>query len=106
MAKKLNTESLINVEIQNLEDKVKEFQTYLKQNSINTNTNGIRYDDTEDLESQDKRHKEIVIQIKMQDALFNWLPLLEKLRQGEDAKKLETRGDVPVNGLYASKQNK
>ena len=39
----------------------------------------------------------------MQDAIFNWLPLLEKLRKGEEGKDMETYGNVEVNGLFKKK---
>lgn len=99
MAKKINPESLIAFELDNLENKVKEFQRYLTFNSILENDKGINYDELQE-DKQDKLHKEIVIQIKMQDALFSWLPLLEKLKEGEADKKVEIRGDVELNGLY------
>lgn len=105
MAKKINLDSLIAIPIQNLEDKVKEFQDYLRLNSI-VQTNGLRIDDSSfTVEAQDKLHKEIVIQIKMQDALFAWLPLLEKLREEKESTKFETRGDVATNGLYNRRKN-
>lgn len=51
---------------------------------------------------QEKLHKEIAIQIKMQDAILVWLPILEKLKQREE-EKLQTYGDVEVNGLFNKK---
>jgi hypothetical protein len=39
----------------------------------------------------------------MQDALFSWLPLLQKLRESEQTKQLETRGDIEVNGMFSRK---
>lgn len=100
MAKKIDTKSLIHFEISKLESKVKEFQKYLEINSILYN--GKNRIDEEDID-QDKLHREIVIQIKMQDALFSWLPLLEKLRTTEQGKELETRGDIEINGLFKKK---
>lgn len=102
MAKKINTDILTAFELEKLENKVQQFQKYLEMNPITaqvTKNNEILL--TED--TQDKLHKEIIIQIKIQDALFNWLPLLEKLRQSEKTKDIETRGDVPVNGLFKKK---
>lgn len=99
MAKKVNPQDIILFELEKLEAKVNEFQKYLELNTINaqiTKDGAITLSE----ENQDKLHKEIVIQIKMQDALFNWLPLLQKLREGEQNKQLETRGDVEVNGLF------
>lgn len=103
MAKTIKTEGLIDVELEKLDGKVQEFQKYLEINSILNANNGIRYDEVE-IESQDKLHKEIVIQIKMQDALFSWMPLLKKLREETAAKSMETYGDVEVNGLYRKKK--
>lgn len=100
---KLNLDSLISVEIEKLQGKVNQFQKYLEMNPITaqvTKDNEILLSQ----DSQDKLHKEIVIQIKMQDALFNWLPLLEKLKKGEEGKELETRGDVEINGLFKNKK--
>ena len=100
---KIKVESLINVEIEKLQAKVNQFQKYLEMNPITAQV-------TKDSEiilsqdNQDKLHKEIIIQIKMQDALFNWLPLLEKLKKGEEGKELETRGDIEINGLFKSKK--
>lgn len=102
MAKAIKVESLISFEINKLQDKVDQFQQYLEMNPITaqvTQANEILL--TQD--TQDQLHKEIIIQIKMQDALFNWLPLLEKLKLNEADKGLETRGDVPVNGLFKNK---
>jgi thiamine kinase-like enzyme len=100
---KIKAESLLSIELEKLENKVNEFQQYLEENSIITKVTR----DSEiiiALEEQDKLHKEIVIQIKMQDALFNWMPLLEKLREGSISKKLETRGNVKLNGLFTNKR--
>jgi hypothetical protein len=103
---KVKVESLIGFELDRLEAKVQEFQKYLEINSIITSTKGLRLDeDALSLDAQDKLHKEIVIQIKMQDALFAWMPLLEKLREGAESKKLETRGDVEVSNHFKKKGN-
>lgn len=107
MAKKAKAETLIDEEIRELENKVKEFQSYLRINTIISKVNGgesVRIDDMElTVEGQDKLHKEIVIQIKMQDALFTWLPLLRKLRESEEDASLETRGDVSMGGMFKNK---
>jgi hypothetical protein len=96
---KIKIDSLIDVELSKLEAKVAEFQTYLEENSITTVVKG-NGEFFLGLEEQDKLHKEIVIQIKMQDALFNWMPLLEKLREAEVTKKQQIRGDIEVGGLF------
>lgn len=99
MGKKIDNKSLIHFELKKLEDKVKEFQLYLEKNTI------IKPLSKEQIEDeQDKLHKEIVIQIKMQDALFSWMPALLKLREAENEKnKIDTRGDVEINGLFRNK---
>ena len=103
MAKKINTDSLIGVELDKLESKVKEFQKYLEINNILTMRGTVRFDEVEE-DLQDKLHKEMIIQIKVQDAIFNWLPLLEKLREDKKTKALETRGDVAINGMFKKRQ--
>lgn len=96
--KKLDEKSLIHFNLQKLEAKVDEMQSYLEMNPIlSTVTNKGEVEIT--LDAQDKLHKEILIQIKIQDALFVWLPLLAKLREKEeDAKTI--RGDVEVGGMF------
>lgn len=98
MAKKINSDNLIHLEIQKLESKVNEFQEYLAMNTIVTKvTDGSSITLTE--ENQDMLHKEITIQIKMQFALFEWLPLLEKLKE-KKADKIDLRGGAQMNGLF------
>lgn len=104
-AKKLDDKSLIHFNLQKLEDKVNEFQTYLEINKINS----VVTKDGEiniKLEQQDMLHKELLVQIKVQDALFSWMPILLKLKEGEQEKtNIETLGDVEINGLYKDKMN-
>lgn len=88
--KKIDTKSLIHLELEKLEKKVNEFQKYLQDNPI------VRLEE----EDSDKLHREIVIQIKIQDALFSWLPLLEKLRSVDDGKSGNTRGDVDISPMF------
>jgi len=103
MAKKLTVESYIHFELDKLQVKVDEFQTYLEMNPITAQvTQGNEVLLTQD--NQDKLHKEIVIQIKMQDALFSWMPLLEKLKETAATKELVTRGDVVVNGMFKNRK--
>lgn len=102
MAKKIDTKSLIHFELEKLESKVQEFQKYLENNSISKITPFS--DQTSDF--QDKLHKEILVQIKMQDALFSWMPILLKLRESSsDRETLETRGGTEINGLYKNRKN-
>lgn len=99
---KLDSKSLIKFELNSLEEKVKEFQDYLRINKINSTVTqaGVI---TLSEDDQDKLHKELLIQIKVQDAIFNWVPLLEKLRESQEVKDVETRGDIEINGLYKNK---
>jgi len=99
MAKKLNTETLVDVEITKFETKLKEFQSYLELNAIVTKViDGSGIILTE--ENQGLLHDEILIQIKMQDAVLQWLPLLKKLKEIEVEKEKENRGNVEVGGLF------
>lgn len=103
MAKKLDNQDVIHFELERLEKKVEEFQTYLEKNSILTPPSS-NYGDGVD--NQDKLHKEMVLQIKVQSALFEWLPLLAKLRDRDNRDKaIKTRGDVEINGLFNQKMN-
>lgn len=98
-SKTLKNLTSVDVEIGKLESKINEFQSYLSQNSIIaqvTSANEILL--TED--EQEKRHKEILTQIKMQDALFAWLPLLKKLKEDTAIKTDELRGGQEANGLF------
>lgn len=95
---KLTEKNLIDLELQKLQSKVDEFQNYLAMNKITaqvTSGNDIILGE----DDQDKLHKEIIVQIKMQDAVFNWLPLLEKLKE-KDIAKQETYGDAKVGGHF------
>lgn len=104
MPKKIDLKSLINVELRKLEAKIKEFQDYLQVNKINVSAVSDDGSITLSEDDQDKLHKEILVQIKIQDALFNWMPLLEKLKTAEQDKPLETRGDIEINGLFKKNQ--
>ena len=42
----------------------------------------------------------MLVQIKIQDAVFAWMPLLLKLRETEDGKNIETRGDIKIGGNF------
>lgn len=100
MAKiKIDNKSLIHVELKKLEAKVKQFQDYLERNNINTvvtESGEIVLTDKD----QEALHKEMLIQIKVQDALFAWLPLLEKLKQGEQDKADNVRGNTEIGGMF------
>lgn len=99
MAKKLNPDNLIDVEIKKFEAKLAEFQNYMQMNTIVTQvTDGDKILLTE--ENQDLLHEEILIQIKMQDAVLSWMPLLKKLRETEKEKVDENRGDIEVGGNF------
>lgn len=94
----------INVELKKFEEKLNQFQVYLEQNTIVTQ---VTKDDEILLsaEGQDQLHKEITMQIKMQDSILSWLPLLKKLREENNSKQEEMRGGMEVNGLFV-KENK
>jgi len=99
MAKVLKIDNLVEVEIQKFEAKLQEFQDYMKLNTIVTRvTDGDKILLTE--ENQGLLHDEILIQIKMQDAVLSWMPLLKKLREVEKEKASEIRGDVPVGDHF------
>lgn len=80
-------EGLIALELKNFEDKIKQFQEYLKK------TNPAHIDDDK------KRHDEWDCQIKIMNSLPNWLMSLKKLREEEESKQVETRGDATMSGL-------
>lgn len=101
-AKTRKVEDLIGVEREKFEEKLSEFQQYLQDNSIISKISGEGEIDLI-TERQELLHKEILVQIKMQDAILNWLPLLKSLKE-TDAKKLETRGDVPVNRMFENRK--
>ncbi len=94
MPKKINPENLIGTELDKVEDKVREFQRYMKDNNISgvASTGG---EFTLSEENQEQLHKEITMQIKMMDAVLNWLPLLKKFRETTQAKE-EVRGGIEV----------
>ena len=102
MAKKVDTAALIEKEIGNFVAKVEEFQQYLKDNDVR----GLASLGDEDFTTtyQDKLHKEILIQIKMQDAILNWLPLLKKLREDDETKKETIRGGASVGGMFKKQE--
>lgn len=104
MGKKINPDLLIAVELDRFEKKLKEFQSYLEKNSIVTQVTSkneiLLAEDT-----QEKLHKEIQVQIKMQDAVLAWLPLLKKLKESKQEDELQTRGDIAVNGLFKNSNN-
>lgn len=87
--------SVVGVELQRFEDKLKEFQDYLEKNTIITKVHNGKLKEADEA----NRYKEIDMQIKMQNAVLTWLPILEKLRTTEDSRKFEARGGQEVNGL-------
>lgn len=107
MAKKIDVDKLISTELENFENKLKEFQDYLLINSIiYPKSNSVRIDElnmTE--EDQEKLHKEISIQIKMQDAVLTWLPLLDKLRETKAEKTMDVRSNEEMAGLFKNRMN-
>lgn len=96
--KKIDDLSLIHFNLEKLETKVDEFQKYLEMNPI---TASVTKDNEIILaiDQQDQLHKEILIQIKMQDALFSWMPLLEKLKEREKEVN-SVYGDNEIGGMF------
>lgn len=91
---KINKDSLIHVELEKITAKVTEFQDYLENKKIAAEI------DTK------ARHDEIDIQIKMQNALFAWLPVLENLRSlgmNEEEKEEYRKGTRPA-GIASKKK--
>ena len=104
MAKKVNPENVIDSEIAKVEEKLCEFQRYLKDNNV-AGMASVGGDISLSEEDQDKIHKEIAMQIKMMDSVLNWLPLIKKLRETEQSKELEIRGDAKIGGLFKKQQD-
>lgn len=102
MPKKINIENIIATELEKVEEKVREFQRYLLDNSV-SGMASVGGDITLSEDDQDKIHKEITMQIKMMDAVLNWLPLLKKYRETEEQKKPGTYGDQEVGGMFLRK---
>lgn len=88
MATKAKTDSLIAVELDKFEKKLNELQRYLLLNIIDSDMH------------PDIKYKEIDCQLKIQNHVLNWLPILEKLREGDAKKKMEVRGGQEVNGMF------
>lgn len=85
--------SVIALELERFNDKVQQFQNYL------ASINPLGIDD------EKKRQSEIDTQIKIMNALPNWLAALEKLRTQSDAtKQVEVRADAELSGLMKLKQ--
>lgn len=87
---------VIALEIEKYEAKIKEFQDYLELNQIKD-----AYFETE----QDK-HKEIDTQIKMMNALPNWLLSLKQLKEDAKDKPIELRGGAQINDVAKMIMNK
>lgn len=92
-----NKDSVIAFELDRLDEKIKEFQDYLEKNTIITKVKNNTLKEADET----NRHKEIDTQIKMINALFLWLPSLEKLRSTEE-KKPDIRGGNSLNGMFES----
>lgn len=101
MAKGKPNLTSIDLEVDRVGDKVKEFQDYLEQNRITP----LPDFDSETQEGSDgiSLAKEIDLQIKMTDAVLRWLPILKTLRDDDTKRSAETRGDVEVSGMFKKK---
>lgn len=100
---KIKLDSVIQVEIDDVEKKIHEFQDYLRLNKIvaNVTKDGLI---TLSEEDQDKQHKELTVQIKVMYAVIDWLPLLKKLKEDQES-KTETYGDVQIGGMFKKRMN-
>lgn len=95
MGGKSKKESLIALELNSFEDIVKRFQDYLSKYDV-------RF-----IEEDKKRHDEADCQIKIMNALPNWLAALERLRESKsDAKVVDVRGSSEMSGLMEIKMKK
>ncbi len=88
MAKK-DKNNVIALEIENFENKIKEFQIYL-------HTHDIRRIGEFEKEGGDK-YKEVDLQIKMMNALPNWLVALKSLKEAAAELQEDLRGDSEMN---------
>lgn len=93
MAKKIKENSPIALQLEEFKEKINEYQSYL--NSIDINK--IR--DTKE------RHNEVDCQIKIMNALPQWLAALEKLLEDADdiKKEIEVRGGDEMSGIMKYK---
>lgn len=87
MAKK-NNDSVIALEIEKYEQKINEFQTYLE-------THDIRR--IGEFDGEEDKYKEIDTQIKMMNALPNWLVSLKALKEAAEEAKTELRGGNEIS---------
>ena len=95
MAKTKKNEAIA-LELEKFEQKIREFQAYLETYNVNSKTETIMVDAS-------KRHAEIQCQIKIMDALPNWLAGLKKLKEDSQTAEPEYRGDQVPNGLMKNK---
>lgn len=94
MAKKIKENSPIALELKKFESKINQFQDYLRDFTIS------------DIVDDKQRHNEIDCQIKILNALPQWLAALEKLLEQEDVtEQIETRGDQEISGIMSKKLN-
>ena len=94
----------IDYEIGKVEEKIKEFQDYLIENTVITKVKNGELKEAS--EAQALRHKEIEIQIKMNDAVLRWLPILKSLREEASKKEVALMGDVEMNPMFKRKFDK
>lgn len=82
--------NVIALEIEKYESKINEFQTYLE-------THDIRR--IGELDIEEDKYKEIDTQIKMMNALPNWLVSLKTLKEDAEAKSIELRGGNEISDI-------
>jgi hypothetical protein len=97
MAKKPQTD-VIALEREKYETKVKEFQDYLAQNPLITVVTADG-EIKESKDSQEMRHKELLLQAKIMDFLPNWLLAIKTLRQQDEEKQERLRAGTEINDV-------
>lgn len=91
----MEEQSLIEKETLRYEEKVKEFQDYLEQNTVIRKIKNGKVIEADEA----NRYKEMDIQMKIMSNLPAWLEALKKLRDTNE-KKVEIRGSAEVSGMF------
>jgi hypothetical protein len=97
MAKKPQTD-VIALEREKYEAKVREFQDYLAQNPLVTMVTADG-EIKESKDSQDMRHKELLLQAKLLDFLPNWILSIKAMRQQDEDKEQRLRAGSEINDI-------
>lgn len=91
MPKKTKINSIIALEIGKYEAKIREFQIYLE-------THDVRR--IGEINKDEDKYKEIDTQIKILNALPNWLEALKRLKEVEGEATEEMRGESEINDAH------